>query len=378
MTASARYSVLHCIDTLGVGGAEIQLLRNIEFDPSGRLEHKVHFLREPATLADQISAAGAGISCARVGKSVRGLILGATKLRISFLQKPPDLVHCDGFGGYLVGRLAARFANIPAVTTVGNTLDPKAFRKANPQMSWEKVWLPRLVSVVLSRVASTKFIAISHAVQESVERFWGISSERIEVIHRGIDTSWFQINRALQEEAHRLRESWGIDNAFPVIVLVARLVPQKGVDRAIWAFREVVRDYPNASLLVVGDGPLLKDLRTLAHELGVGRSIVFAGHQVDVRPYYVAGDFSVVSSIYEGFGAVVIEAMALERPVVAFDVGPMPELIVDGVTGGLVKGESPQKMARRIKELGANEQKMRDLGKAARHVAVTRFDIRKR
>jgi glycosyltransferase involved in cell wall biosynthesis len=119
-----------------------------------------------------------------------------------------------------------------------------------------------------------------------------------------------------------------------LIVAAGRLVPEKGFDLALLAFAAL--DDPAASLAILGEGPELGRLRDLALELGVADRVAFPGYVADVRPWLDRARLFLLSSWYEGYGAVVVEALAAGRPVVATDCTPAAYELLDCLTAGAV------------------------------------------
>ena len=156
-----------------------------------------------------------------------------------------------------------------------------------------------------------------------------------------------------------VRERYGL-GARPVVVCVSRLVPRKGQDTLIRAFPDVVRQVPDAMLLIVSGGPYRDKLKALARDSGVGEHIVFTGSvPYDELPtYYAAGDVYAMPCRtrgrvldVEGLGIVYLEASASGKPVVAGDSGGAPDAVLDGETGYVVGGRDITTLAKRLVEL---------------------------
>ncbi|MEV6618627.1 glycosyltransferase family 4 protein [Streptomyces sp. NPDC051051] len=161
----------------------------------------------------------------------------------------------------------------------------------------------------------------------------------------------------------------------PVVVCVSRLVPRKGQDTLIRAMPRVLAAEPEAVLLVVGGGPYEKDLRRLAHETGVAASVRFTGSVPwsDLPAHYGAGDVFAMPCRtrrggldVEGLGIVYLEASATGLPVVAGDSGGAPDAVLDGETGWVVRGASPEDTADRVAALLADPELRRRMGERGR------------
>jgi phosphatidylinositol alpha-1,6-mannosyltransferase len=161
----------------------------------------------------------------------------------------------------------------------------------------------------------------------------------------------------------------------PVVVCVSRLVRRKGQDTLIRAMPRILAAEPDTVLLVVGGGPYEKDLRRLAHETGVAASVRFTGSVPwsELPAHYGAGDVFAMPCRtrrggldVEGLGIVYLEASATGLPVVAGDSGGAPDAVLDGETGWVVRGGSPEEAADRITTLLGDAELRRRMGERGR------------
>lgn len=161
----------------------------------------------------------------------------------------------------------------------------------------------------------------------------------------------------------------------PVVVCVSRLVPRKGQDTLILALPRILAKEPDAVLLIVGGGPYEKELRRLARETGVTDSVRFTGavSWSELPAHYGAGDVFAMPCRtrrggldVEGLGIVYLEASATGLPVVAGDSGGAPDAVLDGETGWVVRGESPEETADRIVVLLGDAELRRRMGERGR------------
>ncbi|WP_151484307.1 glycosyltransferase family 4 protein [Streptomyces albicerus] len=161
----------------------------------------------------------------------------------------------------------------------------------------------------------------------------------------------------------------------PVVVCVSRLVPRKGQDTLILAMPRILAREPEAVLLIVGGGPYEKDLRRLAHETGVSASVRFTGAVPwsELPAHYGAGDVFAMPCRtrrggldVEGLGIVYLEASATGLPVVAGDSGGAPDAVLDGETGWVVRGGSPEAAADRVVALLGDAELRRRMGERGR------------
>ncbi|NUT28805.1 MAG: glycosyltransferase family 4 protein [Streptomyces sp.] len=161
----------------------------------------------------------------------------------------------------------------------------------------------------------------------------------------------------------------------PVVVCVSRLVRRKGQDTLIQAMPRILAAEPDTVLLIVGGGPYEQDLRRLAHEMGVADSVHFTGPVPwsDLPAHYGAGDVFAMPCRtrrrgldVEGLGIVYLEASATGLPVVAGDSGGAPDAVLDGETGWVVRGGTPEEAADRIITLLGDPELRRRMGERGR------------
>lgn len=177
----------------------------------------------------------------------------------------------------------------------------------------------------------------------------------IEVIYNAVDLEEFQPTPMPSADS-------------PTVVVVANLKHYKGQECFLRAFELVVREVPQATALLVGDGPDRTKLAALASKLGLDPSVSFVGQVADPRPYVARSHIAALTSSHEGFPNAILEAMAMGRPVVATRVGGIPELVRDGMDG-LLTSLDPGHIATAIVTLLRDEPMRRRMGAEARRRA---------
>jgi glycosyltransferase involved in cell wall biosynthesis len=224
----------------------------------------------------------------------------------------------------------------------------------------------RMLSRFVDRV-----IAVSEAARAFLVGGKGYPAEKIVVVPNGRDLSTFR--PGVGRDA--LRRELGLDRTARVVGVVGRLEPQKGHAYLFEAWPSIVREFPDARLLVVGEGALRPRLEKRAHELGVADSVVFAGFRGDVPRVLDALDVLALPSLYEGMPLTAIEASAMGRPVVATAVDGTPEVIREARTGRLVPPADPGALSRAIRGLLRDPLGAQRMGRAGRDFARDRFDL---
>jgi len=266
----------------------------------------------------------------------------------------PDVVHLHSSKAGLVGRLVVR-GRLPTVFT------PHAWSfvcegpTRRGAMAWER-WAARWTTVVLT---------LNVAEVESTQTF-GWRRPPV-MISNGVDVaSWAPADAASRERA---RQQLGLDPEAPVALCVGRLVRQKGQLELARRWEVVRATLPEATLVLVGDGPHWSPIAALR-----APGVLLAGSTDEVRPWYAAADVCVQPSRWEGMSYVTLEAMASGLPVVAFDVGGMRRVVGNGPH--VVEPGDHDRFANAVSELLTDGAARADVGARNRARAVAEFDER--
>ena len=215
-----------------------------------------------------------------------------------------------------------------------------------------------------------RLIVVSKAIEQKV-REEGRVGAPVSLIYNGVDLQRYNH----QQPCCTLHEEYGIPEDAPIVGVVARLEAEKGHRTLIDAWPEVLAAVPNAWLLVIGEGSERDALEAEAASLGVSERVVFTGRREDVPAVTAALDVAVLPSYREAQGLSVLEAMALSRPVVASNVGGIPEMIEDGVTGLLVPPGNREALAGAINRLLSDHPYADMLAKRGHDLVHERFCI---
>ncbi len=260
-----------------------------------------------------------------------------------------DIIHGHGLRGGWIAALAAHVRLKPFVITAHNLA---------PKTSGLKL---RLLEWTLQSCSA--IICVSRAVADSLP----ISSNdpRIQIIPNGIECAQFPTDAEI--EALNL----SVRSDLSLVVGVGRLSPEKGFDLLIRA----VKLEPEIQLIIAGEGPERTRLQNLADELGISNRVKLIGRIENGNVLIRAAKVVVVPSRSEGQGIVALEAMAMERPVVATKVGGLQEVVLDGQTGILVSADSPEAIASAIKSLIYTPTLCGAMGQAGRHRVEQLFTL---
>ena len=213
------------------------------------------------------------------------------------------------------------------------------------------------------------FIAASHAIKDILVQD-RIPAGRIEIVHDGIDVDKIQNRPALDLHA----EYW-LPHGVPVMVNVGALVGHKGQRYLIDAMPMVLREVPEAHLVIFGEGELRPQLERQIKQLSLAKRVLLPGFREDVLSLMKTADLFVMSSITEGLGSAVLDAMAMGHAVVGTTAGGIPEAVVPGETGELVEPADPKALAAAIVALLKNPDRRRACGEAGRDRVAAQFGV---
>jgi glycosyltransferase involved in cell wall biosynthesis len=214
-----------------------------------------------------------------------------------------------------------------------------------------------------------RFIAASGAIRNILVHD-GIPAGRIVVVHDGID-----VEKIAHRPAADLHAEYWLPHGVPVVVNVGALVPHKGQKHLIDAMPMVLREVPDARLVIFGEGELRAALERQVRHLSLDKRVLLPGFREDVLSLVKSSDLFVMSSITEGLGSAVLDAMAMGLAVVGTRAGGIPEAVVPGVTGELVEPGEAQPLAEAIVKLLKDPALRHAYGQAGRQRVAAQFDV---
>lgn len=266
-----------------------------------------------------------------------------------------DIIHL--FQAQLSVFVAVIMGNIleKKVIIRSSNTGPEGVAQLQTQLPFGR-WLFRLLD---SRVDA--FVAVSRAMLEEFAAV-GFSQEKCHLISNGVELP--------DTTANDREENWiGLDlpelEEKMVALYVGRLTQHKGVETLVLAWRKVVREYPRAHLLLLGDGTLKEKLAEQVQEMGIAEKVSLLGKVTNVSDFLRVADMFILPSQYEGMPNAILEAMAYGLPVVTSRVSGAQDVIIDNHNGVLADLDSPEKIAKEMLALIASPGKRTTLGRAA-------------
>jgi len=226
-------------------------------------------------------------------------------------------------------------------------------------------WLVRVLKIVQTLVASrAKRIVVPSFYFKKIVGNWGIDTGKIDVVYNAFEGKNLALNKIAE------RTTLGLNNE--IIVSAGRLVSWKGFETLIEVMPRILIKYPEAKLLIIGDGPEEKTLREKIEQAELGSVVKLLGRlpQIELFKYVATADVFVLNTAYEGFSHQLLEVMSLKTPVATTRIGGNPELISDGETGLLFEYNNREEIIEAIEKILANKDLAEKLTGEAYQVAL--------
>ncbi|MDI3480563.1 MAG: hypothetical protein PWQ97_218 [Tepidanaerobacteraceae bacterium] len=343
--------VLHILTDTNIGGAGRYFLNLVSAWNFKRYE-LMAACPAGGKLESQLRKAGIKVFAISGGESSMKLT-HIKEIRDIILAEKVDIVHTHAS---FAGRIAGRLSGCKVVLT------------RHGLGTGRSGMVKRVATSIISRIFTDCIIAISRAVKINLIES-GVPADMIKIVYNGIDLSKFNGVKP------RLKRELGLGDG-PIIGIVARLVPEKGYEYALFSMARVLKRFPNALMVIVGDGPLRQKLKDMVDELQIMRNVIFLGYQENVEGLVADFDVFILPSVSEGMGLALLEAMALGKPVVATEAGGIPEVVKNGVNGLLVPPKDEGSLAEAIITILTSGQKAFSLGQAAKTTVFEKFSAK--
>ncbi len=359
------YKIAYLIDGLSMGGAErlmapmLKYLSRDHFDPYVCALQ----LKDGNPMADELRALGVPVECLQI-KRLRDL--DAIPRLTGYLKDiGADLVHTQLEAANILGNISAKLVGLPSVCTIHvmPSLEVKTKTRIHQRVEW-----------FILRHFCDRVISVAEEARRYHIKISGSSEKQVTTIYNGIDLSPFLSMDAARERA-AVRAELGIPPDALVLITVAVLRPQKGIQYMIRALPDILASTPEVYYLVVGGGPHETVLREEVQAAGMNGRVIFAGMRTDVPRLLAASDVFVLPTLTEALPTVLAEAMAARLPIVASRVGGVPEMITDGQNGALVEAEDTRGLAAACSRLLASPETRAAYGAEAWKTVNRKFSI---
>jgi glycosyltransferase involved in cell wall biosynthesis len=356
--------ILFLIDSLGMGGAERMLVTYLSHLDTVRFEPRVCVfnIREGNPIASDIQRLGIPVDLLPIHR-IRDL-KGLVRLVRYLHQYHINLVHTQLETVTVLGGIAARVVGIPAVHTLHTFDDPNLGIRGRLRARLVRFSLRHFHDIV---------IAVSDAVNRYEVLRGGLSAAHIVTLYNGIDIARFtpeaQTSRAI------IRQALGVPAEVPLIVTVAVLRREKGIQYLIEAWPEIISSIPEAYCLIVGEGEYEDTLKMLTKNYGVANRVLFAGARSDIPELLGSSDLFVLPTLGDVLPTVLAEAMAMRLPIVASEVGGIPEMVEHTKNGLLIPPADPSRLAKACIQLLRNPHEAQSMGRVGQEIAEIRFNV---
>lgn len=346
--------ILFFITDLGIGGAERLLLAILE-----KLDRKKYYPVVCCFYGGEVLKQIEALNIKVINLKVKNKLDFTFFWKFFFVLKreKPRIIHTHLFHANIVGRLVARLAGVPVVISTQHY--------SSNFHGYFGILLDRLTAPLTDRI-----IAVSEAAKMFCVKQEYIEAKKISVVYNGVELD--SINR--QVNSKELPNQPSLRDG-PIIGSAGRFVAIKGFEYLFYAIPEVIVRYPGAKFFILGYGPLKQHLIELANKLHISDKVKFMSPQTEVCEFLSLLDVYVLPSLSEGLSITLLEAMAMEKHIVATNVGGNSEVIIDGETGLLVPAQNPNAISRAIIYLLENKPHAIQMGIRAKKQVENRFNI---
>jgi glycosyltransferase involved in cell wall biosynthesis len=249
-------------------------------------------------------------------------------------EKQIDVIHLTDFQADTLGRVAAKLTGKPVIVHV-RTHHSKYQKRPYP-------WYMERINHLLAP-STALAIANSDSLRDFAIDRMGFTPDQVVTVHNPVSS--YTMKPVSPADVVRIRSELGLEGVYPIVGAVTRFYPAKGITYLVGAFPQVLARFPDARLVLVGDGPLGDELRAQAESLGIGDRVIFTGFRPDAEALVQLFTVSAVPSLEEGIGNVAIESVVGGVPVVASREGGLPEVVVEGKSGLLVRPGDSDRLA---------------------------------
>lgn len=357
-------NILHLIENLDIGGAQTRLVNDLRFLDRKRFNNVVCSLTAGGRLVSEVEGMGIKAFALDGAFNLKSL---AKLLRI-IRQNEIDVIHTQLFFTDLYGRLAGKMSRVPFIVT---TIQSSVYE---PDNTFLYSYKRQLLDSYSGRLCNSKFIAVSGFVRDSIIRRLKFDPKKIEIIPNYIDCAAFSAAQEL--DILVLKKELEIKRGEVVFITVSRLNPAKGLNYLLEAFAALLKQYPRARLLIVGSGPSEAELKGLSRILGAEDKVVFLGERKDIKELLHMSDIFVFPTLSEGLPLSLLEAMAVGKPCIASDIGPIKEIIKDDDNGILFRTKDSKDILRAMLEVINDQQKSKLMSKKSSDFVKGKFDAR--
>ena len=359
-----KCNLLYVFDNMEFGGGERVFAQIINRLPVKKYKVTVACLPTGAFI-EKIERSGAQVKSVDMRNRFNPKII----LQLASLIKTEkiDIVNSQGARADFFARIASKLAGVTA--TISTVQMPVGGFDVNPIKKFVYMALDRFSERFVDR-----FIVTSDTLEKTMIETHKIGPQRVVKIYNGVETEEYCVDEGeLTNRRSKFRKESCLEENVPVVGTIGRLVWQKGFEHFIEAIPDVLKRFKKARFLVVGEGALKDKLEAKSKSLSLEDKIIFTGFRNDIKDVLAAIDIFVMPSLLEGLPMILLEAMAMAKPIVATNIDGVKEVLNNGETGLLVTPRDPIVLSEAIVDLLNHRDKAYQMGLAARRVVEKRF-----
>ncbi len=358
-----KITVMHLIHTMAYGGIETAVLNWLKRIDRTRFNIRlVCFANPDGSEAPFVSAAQSlGFSVEKIPWGRRKPVIRAAIAAAGIARKHGvEIIHTHNCYADAVGLVTRWIAPVKIITTV---------------YVWADLGWKRNLIQFINKILVRRFDCVSAHCRETYEQTKVfIEARKLKLLICGFDEKAFDITEKMRKAA---RAAEGLAPETPVLVNIARLYPEKAHDMLLTCFREILREVPEARLLIYGVGPLETQLRKLCRDLELEDHVAFKGFATDLGHVFSIADMQVHPSYMEGVPLALCSGMTAGLPIVASDVGGIREVIINGENGILIPPNDSERFIRETVRLIRDASLRRKLGESAKRFINEEYSLSK-
>ena len=351
-----KIKILYIIPNLEVAGAEQHLINLASNLDNRGFEVLICCIKKPGKLGERFKEVGGDIICLK-RRSIYDLRIMLDIHRL-IKRNGFDIVHTYLFGFHYLAGIPARLCGVPVVISSRREI---------------AVWKKRHHRFLenLGNRFTDKVVSCSRAAREFAVGSENLPGEKILTIYNGVDLKKF----FPRPPSACILEEFGLGKEDKIIGMVTKFASVKDPETLLKAVNEIRKTYPRIKCLLVGDGPLKESLKLKVESLKLGNNIIFPGKRNDITRILSIMDVFVLTSLIEGLPNTILEAMACGLPVVATNVGGIPEVVENGKSGILVEPRDYSSIADAVVNLLENANLRKEMGARGREIVERKFGL---
>jgi len=364
-----KKKVLFILDTISIGGAEFSILELVRCLPTFEAVVCVVYKAE-----NQFRSEFEKLPIKLIFLDINsrfGFVEGGIKLIGVLKQERPDIVHATHFKSEFISRIVVPSFDIPLVgSLISDTYGRERYSLVTSRERL-KLEIYRFLDKVTA-FRSDLYISVSEAIVEPNRKYLGIPLQKITVIPNGRDVDKYDsavaVSRSVIGEKIKENDVLMVSNS--------RVVQSKGFDEMFKAFKMLCGEFDHLYFIVVGGGENIEFYRQMSKQLDIDDKVVFLGNRKDMPQLLKACDIFWFASHYEGSPGVIIEGMLSKLPIIASDIAPVTENLIDGYNGLLFPRGEAEELARKTALLLQDRIKKEEMVCRSYELGKTKFNIK--